>query len=185
VNPGAFGFPLGLADRLLAKMAESALADGVSMNALVLDDIDQSFRHLLLIAVLRSDGATTQETGLVRFNDDSGANYADNRFLVTNATNPAVDSGATSLNLFTTPGASSPAASFGAYAAFIADYSRSTRQKVMLLLGGHEKDTTLNNQWLFTAMGHWRVGDAIRKIEVRANSGNWTDGSYLSLYGLP
>lgn len=150
--------------------------------------IPQTYKHLMIIIDARSDPAVTYQNCYLRFNNDSGANYARLYTLSDLAMGSPTISSASSQSAgggFVVPGASLGGASvFGGGVAWIRGYSSATSQAKHL--------SSVSSAGIATSIGAraWHMtwspaaAAAINRIDLFPETGNWLTGSRFSLYGF-
>ena len=141
-------------------------------------NIPSTYRHLELEAVAKvSTGGTASESGLMRFNADSGTNYS-TTFMYGNGS--TVTSGRVA-NQTTVSGGrfSTLNPGIGIYCVF--EYANTNVQKTVLSRGSDPNTSGL----IVAYAGVWRSNQAITTISVTAESGNnWVAGATFRLWGI-
>ena len=137
-----------------------------------------TYKHLQLRMTLRETRTADFGAILMRFNGDSGSNYAYHRLP---ADGSAVYSQAAinraSFDIFTATGASNGANQFGSNVLDLLDPFSTTKNKTVRNLGGRSAGIDL-------ASGVWRSTDSLTSIEIFANTFNLVTGVRVSLYGI-
>lgn len=155
-----------------------------------LTSIAGTYTDLLIEARLRSDdNASGQEPALIRFNNDSGSNYAWNRSYsysnvidtVTNdAGTPPAGSTSALLGYIPCDGGTANANSFGVCRIRIPSYASVVGYKNYHCdLTGC--DTQMRQDWVG---GEWRSTSAITRVTIYPTTGEWVTGSRLRLFGI-
>lgn len=121
----------------------------------------------------------------VRFNSDTGANYAIHNMRGDGASASAAGSAsvteieagyiATSGNLTDVMGVS---------IIDLHDYASTTKNKTLRAMSGVNNNNTANTERIYLWSGLWMNTAAINSISLISNSGNWTTASVFSLYGI-
>lgn len=146
--------------------------------------IPTTFKDLQVVVRGNGTAASTSAEIIVRYNNDSGANYNWQESDTTNTTTTTFTSFATTewRPGFVT-GATSPANSPGATDVRIFDYNGTTFYKEAQGRSTLWFDTTS----IFQRIAHavWKNTAAITRVDVILASGNFVAGSNVSLYGLP
>jgi hypothetical protein len=141
-----------------------------------------AFKHLQLRVVVRSsNGAASDSLGL-RFNSDTGSNYAEH-VLYGNGSNVLSGSGAsqTLMSAATITGNSAAANIFGGGVIDILDFSQTTKKKTVRSLSGNQAQPFVQLR-----SGLWNSSAAVTSINLFSANGatNLLTGSRFSLYGL-
>lgn len=154
-----------------------------------IQNIPDDFYALLLLLELRSDVVATSDSVLLRFNNDSGANYysigADIAHSATLTTAESV-AGTSILMLRGAAGASSPAGYRSELAITIWDYASASRVRRAHWNGGTQLANSTANIRAILGQGTWtNVAAAINRLTVLPNAGaNFVTGSAYTLLGL-
>jgi hypothetical protein len=168
----------------LTQLASTVL--GASAPSIDFSGIAATLTHLLIVYYLRSDAATTNDNLLIRFNNDSGANYdmqADRAFAATPAANEAL--AATSINCTSCLcGANAPANVFAGGTIEIHNYANASNNKTASVVGGSKGGTTTGTLIASRIAGFWRSSAAINRVTLLPATGNFVTGSLATLYGL-
>lgn len=147
--------------------------------------IPATFRDLELRVRGRGDTAATLISLRARFNGDSGSNY-DWQALQGNGAGAAAYAGLadSSIYLGIITADSATAGIAASVRAMIGDYRGTTFQKSGISHSGY-KDGTVATSDLFTDVAgfHWRSTVAINAVLVFPETGNFKDGTVVSLYG--
>jgi len=159
---------------------------------ITLDKIPNRYRHLRLIARLRSDRADTGESVGMRFNGDTGNNYYSCRARWANdgaggLTVVSSERFADSfMSLTGAVGANAPANVFGVVDYTIVDYAATASNKSICSYGGNTKTVISGGQELELASGTWASTAAIVSILLYPAAGGtvWVANSRATLYGL-
>lgn len=150
-------------------------------------DIPQGYRHLKVIAHLRTSRAAELDAVNVRFNADSGSNY--DRQLIT-ATGTTVTNSVVRASSILQVGAveadSSRADNFSPVMMDITEYSNTSMEKWLqarsVVFGDTSADADMFIQF-FT--GRWRSTAAITEVSLIPNVGpNFVSGCVVQLYGV-
>lgn len=148
-------------------------------------NIPQTYKHLLLVVQARSDGVNPAVSLYVRFNGDTGTNYA--RTSMSNANNVvsgASDNAATAMDIGVLTGAgAADATALGSSSAYIAGYLRSDIWKTIVSqstcpTGGG------GGPYIGTYGGSWESNSAITSMSVYPSSGSFTALTTADLYGV-
>lgn len=142
-----------------------------------------SANHLLIVLLLRTTEAATTSFPLLRFNNDSAANYDQVSVTGAAAASSQQNAGNTGL-VMNVPGASSArAAVFGASEVLVPAYVQTTAEKAASFITGHS-DSTAANMQTQQISGSWRNTAAITRVQIVAAANNLAAGSRMTIYGL-
>jgi len=169
----------------LSLITETILA--ASATGVTLSSIPQGFRHLMLVAQVRSDQASETEGVFVRFNGDATAIYDWERLTSNSATLTGLATRAdTSIQFGLGEGANSRASNFSPSFGYVFGYSLTTTEKWTLssnaVFGNISADADL---FLQLRAGRWRSTAAITSIIFGPTTGpNFVSGSRFQIYGI-
>jgi hypothetical protein len=150
-----------------------------STGTVTFSSIPGVFRNLRLEYTARSDLSAAEQMNL-RFNGDSGANYAAVRATVT-GTNTTLWQGGTSQTQiagYYIPGPGVAANYAGQGTIFISNYSGAVFYKAALIFWSYQ------DQGIEITKGTWTNTGAITSITITI-AGNFVTGSLFTLYGIP
>lgn len=179
--------PLGI----LASSGGAAAADYEHISTTVLSSSQSSvtfsglgtsaaaYKHLQLRVTVRSNRAGQNNDGLMfRFNGDSGSNYRWHALEGNGSSVSSYESGSsTSIGGFYATGATSTTNQFGVMVADLLDFSSSSKNKTMRMLGGQNGLSLNSGAWFSTA--------AVTSLDLFSlTSNSFVTGSRFSLYGL-
>jgi len=161
-----------------------ATANGTgSSGTITFSSIPSTYKHLQIRVMTRS--SSTGRNIQVRFNSDTGANYAQHNLRGNGATAAAAGSAsvteieagwiATSADLTNVMGVS---------IIDFHDYASTTKNKTLRAISGLNNNNTTTNERIYLYSGLWMNTTAINSISLISNSGNWTTASVFSLYGI-
>jgi hypothetical protein len=155
-----------------------------SSATLTFSSIPSTYKHLQVRGILRSDSGS-QNSVVMRFNSDSGSNYA--RHVLSgngsSASASAVASG-TSAGLGYFPGGSDLANLYGALVLDVLDYTSTNKNKTTRTLFGFDENGSADGiVGLFSSLW-FATPAAITDITITAGAGNWTTATTLALYGV-
>ena len=164
-------------------ISESVLSSSAANFDLV--DIPDTFRHLRLVAQLRCDKAAANAEVRVRFNGDTAAVYDWEHNFGAGVVEDSSGAAAVAFILagYTTA-ASAAAGQAGLLDVAIPNYRGTTFEKRLLGNNAYFAGTTAADHTVQTVTGRRRTVDAVERITVFPDTGNWIAGSVLSLYGL-
>jgi hypothetical protein len=166
----------------LVRISETVSA-GAS-GTVTITDIPANFRDLVIVVRGRGDTAATSVGVSLRFNNDSGANYDDER--VTGANGALSESTgvlATSAAIGSLPAATGLANDAGLIEIAVQDYRGTTFFKAASGLNAYRTGGLAANFVLQMRAAYWRSQTAITRVDVIASAGNFASGSVISLYG--
>lgn len=169
-----------IADSMTLVYDQTLSADAASFDV---QNIPQGYKHLFVVANLRTTEAVAQSTVRLKINNDAGANYDHQTAGGTNtSTSISANAGGNDLG-YIIPGASAASGVFGPILFFIPDYAGVVGEKDFIEIGGFA-DESAANSFAATKIGHWRNTVAINRITLAAGSGNLLSGSRLTIYGM-
>lgn len=149
------------------------------------NNIDQltNYKHLQLRCLIRDTVAQTGNANIIlRFNNDSGSNYAYhdlNGIGSTVSSNSSTTAASIQFAECLPTGNSTPSTAFGVLIIDILDFSSTSKNKTVRGLGGaynSEADNTYTS-------GVWRSNNAVTSITL-SPSNNYANNSRIALYGL-
>lgn len=159
---------------------------GVSGISFTSIPTDGRFKHLLLVARLRSVAVATQDGPLFRFNNDAVGPYDSIEVQGSGAAATVAEG----LNLgFMSPtfipAANAPANAYGDVVLFLLDYANAATRKSMLGLSGWKNTDGTGGFAMRSFWGEYRVAAAISRVDITGNGGVLNTGSMATLYGIP
>jgi len=145
--------------------------------------IPAGYAHLRVVLQARGDTAAVGTNLLVRFNNDSGANY-DIQYHVGQASAAAAAESfaGTSGYIGSMAAASAPASVSGQAEMIIANYAGTTFQKTYLSQSATKTGTTTGLMFAYHISGFWRSTSAINRITVFPAAGNFVAGHRMTVY---
>jgi hypothetical protein len=179
---GAGGVVAGAAYELI----ESFVVTGSSTTSVTFSSLgtySSTYKHLQLRMTARTDRATVVDYVRLRFNGDSGSNYAFHNLSgsALGGVTSNYETG-TQFNLLRAASANSSANIFGAITTDILDAYSTTKNKVTRTLGGVSSSTSSE---IVLASGLWSNTASITSIFCGVGGGtNFVAGSRFSLYGI-
>lgn len=151
--------------------------------------IPSTYKHLKIVAYVRTDRAATEDSLGVRFNNDSAGNYDGYSFKMsgtgptTAGSETIAGTAATFTNALT--GTSAGANLFGYVEINIPYYANTANNKQIELFAAKKIGTSTGNFHIISGSGSWRANSAISRIDLLPTVGtNFKSGSRFSLYGL-
>jgi hypothetical protein len=157
---------------------------GGNQSSVTFSSIVSTYSHLQIRMSVKSDRAFAFDNMQMRFNSDSGSNYASHWLYSNNSTIvPDYESSTNRIIVARVPDAAANANEFGASVIDIADYKSTTKNKVIKSLYGSNTSTSYPYSGMHT--GAWFSTAAITSITLLPVSGtNFTANSRFSLYGI-
>lgn len=153
-----------------------------SSGVITFTSIPSTYKHLQIRWLAKN--TSTGSYNLLRFNSDSGSNYADH-YVYGQGSNPALagaDTTQTSINLYGSLIGSSPADIYAAHIVDILDYTSANKNKTVRAFGGQDNNGA---GVIFLSSGLWmNSSTAISSLTITANTGNFTTASQFALYGI-
>lgn len=150
-------------------------------SSVTFSNIPQEYKHLQVRFVVRSDRAATGDESRVRFNGDTGSNYARHYLEGDGAT--ASSGAGTSVTYVTMPGitsANSGSNIFGASVVDVLDYSNGSKFKTVRGVGGMDRN---GEGYVSLRSGVWLSTAAVTSVAISA-IGNLAQFTRVSLYGI-
>lgn len=148
-------------------------------------NITGSYAGLLLELYMRSNVVATNDTIVLRFNNDSGANYDYQRIYGSAAVATASEAfGQTTLTVGVCPGASAGAGDMSACHVFIPHYAGTSFNKVVIARTFVKWGTASGNMQARIDGGAWRSNSAINRILFTCSAGAPATGSRITIRAL-
>lgn len=166
----------GSGDSALSLIAEVVTSG--SQASVAFATIPATYRHLKLLVNGRGSAAVASSRIHVQFNGDTGSNY-DWKFFVDGGAASGAAQTASVVGEIT--GGTAPASYPGGCATTIHNYGATVFFKSYQ---GTGLTRIVSNTFPDVAGGYWKSTAAITSILVFLNSGNFIDGSVVSLYGI-
>jgi hypothetical protein len=138
------------------------------------------YKHLQIRLTGRSTNNATWEVHQIRFNGDSGANYAVHRLRGDGSMSSSGSANTTHID-FDTVGNTAPSGVYGTAIVDMLDAFANKNKTVRIFWGRH------NNSDIAVSLtsGHWRNLSAINSIAITCDGGrSFVAGSRFSLYGI-
>lgn len=146
--------------------------------------IPSTYTHLQVRGIARSTRVATQDSIILRFNSDSGANYFSYHEVYGDGATAAAGAGSSSgtgVGFGYIAAASATASIFGVAVIDILDYLNTNKNKVPRILAGVDRN---GSGLIALTSGLWRNTAAISSIDLLPGSGNFTEYSHFALYGI-
>jgi hypothetical protein len=166
-----------------------AIADvvlGSSSASIDIQNIPQTFRHLLVVVFARCDGSGAAQNLTARYNGDSTANY-DSQFLTASATTVAGAEilASTSMRWGQVPAATAPAGSFSGGTIWIPNYADAGNMQPAQTHFGNKQGNAGGLHALELGMAFYRLAAAVSRITILPGGGSLIANSRVTLYGVP
>jgi hypothetical protein len=185
VKSGITGISLALDNNFMEPIATTLVGSG-GTSIITFNDIPQTYKHLQIRGIGRTNRSANGDYGLVRFNGDSSVSNYTSHYLQGNGTSAASGVYQQSFAgcLWSRWGAASDGSSiFGAGIFDILDYTNTNKYKTTRDLGGLETNTS-NSQINFESTV-WMANTEITSISIVPGAGtSWNQYSRFSLYGI-
>jgi len=152
-------------------------ADATSID---FPSIPADYEDLVLVLQGRGTAPATEFRPLIRFNNDSGANYDYSRW---NRWGNVTLASQTSAEISSLPGANASANKASDFTLEIINYKRTTFFKSAHATSSFSQDAAAAGQSPTAAAISWRSTAAINKITLLPSSGAFAVGTVISLYG--
>jgi hypothetical protein len=152
-----------------------------STSSLQFTSIPSTYQHLQLRLITRSAEASTISYSNIRFNGDTGSNYAFH-YLTGNGSSAGYGANASATDTFgvNMPGASALSNTYAVAIYDFLDYANTNKYKTLRALDGYD----LNGSGeIFLGSGLWQSTSAINRIDFSTGS-NFATGTTLALYGI-
>jgi hypothetical protein len=182
---GATGISLALDNNYMEPIASTVVGSGGS-SIIIFNDIPQTYKHLQIRGIGRTNRSANGDYGLVRFNGDSSASNYTSHYVQGNGSTVATGVYQQSFTgcLWSRWAAASDASSiFGVGIFDILDYTNTNKYTTTRDLGGLDTNTS-NSQMNFES-SVWLANTEITTIAIIPGAGtSWNEYSRFSLYGI-
>lgn len=145
-----------------------------SSGTITFSSIPAGYKHLQI----RSLATSTSSYGMIRFNSDSGSNYATHFLYGDGAT--ATASGLATQTQMYGPRADN-STYFSAGIVDILDFNNTTKNKTIRVFTGQDSN---GSGIIMVNSGLWMSTSAITSITINTQSGNWATTATFALYGI-
>jgi hypothetical protein len=180
---GTWATPAG-GTALICTHTVSVAQASIDTNTVIGGVIPTTYKHLKVVIQGLCTHADTAINGGIRFNNDSGANYHNQRIYGSGATATADEAiGATYGRIGNFPG-STATVPLNCIEILIPNYNGTTFKKTYTSNAMHASDVTTGNLQTVQIGGAWNSAAAITRLAVYPVSGNLDVGTVFSLYGL-
>ena len=183
VKTGAVGLSLALDNNYMEPIATTLVGSG-GVNQVTFNDIPQTYKHLQLRLLARTNAPYTYSSVYLNLNGDFSSSYAIHDLFGNGSSVGA--SGRTDTAIYTQliTGANAISNNFGVIVADILDYANTNKNKTVRALGG------MDNNGTGTPAGevHLRSGLWVSTLPISSivitSDGNFVQYSRFSLYGI-
>jgi hypothetical protein len=153
-----------------------------STTTITFSSISGTYKHLQIRALSRKSSAGGGDGIFIRFNSDSGSNYAIHQLDGDGSSASAYGAASqTQINSTTTATSSHSANVFGAQIWDILDYANTNKYKTMRLMNGFDNNGSGKVRY---GSGLWMNTNAITQIDLTGNGDNFAQYSSFALYGV-
>jgi hypothetical protein len=154
-----------------------------SAGNFVFSSIPGTYDHLQIRGILRTNDTGTWNNQVLRFNSDTGSNYAVHRLYGNGSTATAeASSSTTSINDFMrAAGSGNSSDIYGVAVIDILDYAKTSKYKTIRSLNGGDGN---GNGWIGLHSGLWQSTSAITTITISPSGGTAIQYSSFALYGI-
>lgn len=154
-----------------------------SVSSITFSSIPATYTHLQLRWLARSDRAAAQDFVDIRFNSDTGANYAAHLLYGDGSTaSSAAYVSNTSVGVIFMPGSTATASVFGVGVMDILDYTNTNKYTTTRILGGADINGTGRS---VLGSGVWMNTAAVTSLTIITdNASTFTQYSKFALYGI-
>ncbi|HLP67179.1 MAG TPA: DUF2793 domain-containing protein [Rhizobium sp.] len=159
--------------------------DGTS-DSFTFSAIPAGYRYLELVLTGHSEAASEDDAPLIRFNGDSGANYANHREFTNPSLTLAEDAASTYLDWARVPGNASPSSAeqAGGSTLKIFNYDNTDFYTDTLGFGSSTSGATTTHRRMMISTSVWLDTSVVTSLELYSYSAaNFTAGTKLTLYG--
>jgi hypothetical protein len=146
--------------------------------------IPSTYQHLQIRILARGAAATNFISAGIRFNSDTGSNYAIHQLLGSgSAASSGSDINITSIYRTFIPAANQTSGRFGAGVVDILDYANTNKNKTTRTLTGFDLN---GSGYIILRSGLWRSTSAVSSITLfdADNAGGFAEYSSFALYGI-
>jgi hypothetical protein len=145
--------------------------------------IPQTYKHLQLRVLLRSNNASNDIGIFYRLNGDTGNNYSWHRVNGDGASATATNGTSSSFGVLGRVAAGNAGANiFGVAVVDLLDYTSTTKNKTLRSLAGNDRNGS-GDVSLYSSL-YYGSTNAITQIDIGVDSGNPVTYSQIALYGI-
>jgi hypothetical protein len=149
--------------------------------------IPSTYKHLQIRYIGRMNGANTGYAGTLRFNSDTGSNYARHFLRGRNSTASAGNATSqTAIGFAAFPAANSTANIVAAGVIDVLDYSNSNKYTTIRGLAGIDQNQVFDDSSIIFNSGLWMDLSVITSIDIISDGAGreWTTQTQFALYGI-
>ena len=160
-----------------------ATSNPSSGTSITFSSIPQTYKHLQIRGIGRTDRGNVGDVIYMRFNGDTGSNYRAHELWANGSSVSSYDQGLSSYMAFDTPltGGSTGSNIFGAFVIDILDYTNTNKNKTVRMLDGYDSNGA--GQISFCS-GLWMNTAAVTSITLPISFGQMQSGTQFALYGV-
>lgn len=159
----------------------ATLTGNGSASSVTFSSIPSGYTHLQIRLIARGVRSYDTEQFYIRFNSDTGNNYAWHKIQADGGGVGASNASSTNvIYSFMFPANNSVANSVGTSVIDILDFANTNKTKTIRILGGHNADTA---GYLDFTSGLWNNTAAITSVTLLSN-GAFTSTTQFALYGI-
>ena len=154
-------------------------------SSIAFTSIPSTYKHLQIRAISRTNRADTNDFLTLRFNSDSGSNYAYHSLYGNGASAAANDTGTSTGTPWSavTAGNSAGASMFGAQVWDVLDYQNTNKYKTVRALTGTDQNGTTGRVYFMSNL--WQSTSAVTAITITSTYGTaLQEYSKFALYGI-
>jgi hypothetical protein len=180
---GSTGLSLALDNNFMEPIASTLVGAG-GVSTIIFNDIPQTYKHLQIRMLARTNRADVNDTAKLRYNSDANTNNSTYHEIMGSGTAVSTYGSAApeSNQILVTAGASAAASIFGVGITDILDYTNANKYKTQRNIGGIDRNGS--GTVVFNS-GLWMSTSAISSIAITPSSGTlFSEYSRFSLYGI-
>lgn len=180
---GAFGGVAASTNSYESIATTTVGAGGTS--TITFSSIPSTYKHLQIRAISRTNRGDTNDFMTVRFNSDTGTNYAYHSLYGNGASAGAADTGTSTGTPWSgvTAGGNATASMFGAVIWDVLDYQNTNKYKTLRLLSGTDQNGTTGR--IYFQSNLWQSTSAISTVTIIPTFGTlFSQYSQFALYGI-
>lgn len=157
-----------------------------SVATVTFSNIPAGFRHLLLMAQLRTDRSAEIDAARLQFNGDTGNNYDEEHYTANSTTlSAAANIAAASMLIGATEAANSRSLNSGPLMIDIFNYTSAAEKWVFSRSAAFGNVSAAADMFIQNFAGRWRGTGAITSLTLLPNTGpNFVSGCTFQLYGV-
>jgi hypothetical protein len=178
---GIYGVGVPVSTNSYESIATVTVGSG-GQSSIDFTSIPSTYKHLQIRGIARSSAAVTASNCRLRFNSDTGSNYA---YHYLGGDGAAAYAGATSSTdrgyAGLTSGASASANIFGVLIIDVLDYANTNKNKTVRALSGVDLN---GSGYVELDSSLWMNTTAVSSLSLFFNSGNFAQYSSFALYGI-